>query len=124
MVTSINAISDSSGYNADIEKAEELLDSLKKQDAKMTTQELISLLIEYILSKMSGDTEGTKGIQDKINSLMASYSNDIKNASDITEKLKSMENNPTANGLEYLQNLIHALEQDMKSGDMSNLNNF
>ncbi len=112
-----------SEFGVALAQAEELIDDLKKQDAKTTTQQLESLLIEYIIAQMSGDEDGAKAVAGQIAAAVHSYGTDIQNANALKEKVKSMAGNPTADGLAYLQNLIKTLEQDLSSGDMSNLAN-
>lgn len=122
MVSETNSISQQ--INAYVDQADELIDALKKEDAKATTKQVFELLIEYILANIKSDSEGAASIKDKLDSLIKQYSTDIENANNLETSLNAVKNDPkdqTASEVSYLQNLIAVLTQDVKSGNMSNL---
>jgi hypothetical protein len=119
MVTAITSISQN--ISMDINEIDGLLDIAKKKESKDTTKQLESLLIDYILANMKGDTAGTQGIKDQISSLLSKYSGDIEKANDLMNKLKAVANDPTQqtqSELDYLNGLITTLKHDAISGQM------
>lgn len=111
----------SQDISMDIDEIDELLDAIKKKEAKNTTKELENLLIEYILARMHGDSTGEQAISDQISSLLNKYSGDMEKANELMQKLKTVANDPTKqtkDELGYLESLIGILKQDVKSGEM------
>ena len=119
MTTSTSSISQK--IAADIHIIDELLGDAKKQEGKNTVKELKSLLIDYILAEMEGNSAEAEAIGDKIGALLTKFGNDIEKANEFKEKLQAIAEDPkkqTAAELVYLQNLIPTLLQDAIYGEM------
>ena len=121
-----NAVSLTQNIDADVQKALALIDIVDKQDGKITAQRMKELLIDYILANMRGDRTEMKAIQEQMNKVMQTYTKNIQEGNELVSKLKTMEGNSvhSSKDLTYLQSLITALQQDVASGDMSNLYQF
>lgn len=97
---------------------------LKKQDAKNTEHELISLLIQYILAQIANDTKKAKEIAGKITSLIQSYGHDMQKADHLMSEVNAVLKDPkdqTQQELSYLQGLLSLIQKDLPSGNMNNL---
>lgn len=109
---------------------EEYLADLKKQDASKTTKELEQELIEYILAQIAastgnGDDSGkTQEIAGQINNTIQSYTSDIQKCDNLSSQVKEIANDPTnqtQNSLSALTAILALLQNDLKTGDLSNL---
>lgn len=119
MITGVTSVSQA--IIQDIDEIDQLLDATKKKESKNTTKQLDSLLIDYILAKMKGDTSGAQSISNQISSLLKKYGDDMQKANSLVDKLKAVANDPsqqTPSELSYLQDLIASLKQDASTGEM------
>lgn len=122
MNSEINSISQQ--INGYVDQADELIDALKKEDAKTTSKQVFDLLIEYILANIESDSQDAESIKGKLDAVIKKYSTDIENANNLETSLNAAKNNPedqTASEVSYLQNLISVLTGDLKSGNMNDL---
>lgn len=111
----------------EIEEALNLIDALKSQGANDTQKETKQLLIDYILANTKGDRAEAQAIQDKLGQVLGNFQSAMSNANDIIGKLKELKANPGSNlsaDQSYLSSLISGLNNDLQTGDMTNLSSF
>ncbi len=76
---------------------------------------------------MAGNNSEAEAIQGQMTKVMQTYEQNMQRSSELIDKLKAMETNPgvhLSKDLAYLRDLMAALQQDVASGDMSNLSQY
>ncbi len=107
-----------------VNEIEEDLKAAKKEEAKTISKRVESLLIQYILAQMAGDTKAAEAAGSEIGSLIQTYGHDMQKADHLNAQLQSIAKDPadqTAQELASLEALLALVQGDVKSGNLSNL---